>query len=146
MAESPAVEQVAARRAYFNLQIAAQRTRVRADELFAAAAGLTTAQAAALTLIAHDPGCTQRALATALRQRESAITAMVGRLVEAGLVERRVSESDRRSWQLWPTDAGQKALAGTGPAITQLNRRIAAALEGADLDTVLDALEALGQV
>lgn len=131
------------RRTYFHLQIAAQRLRSVADELFVAATGITTAQAAALSVIAEQPGCTQRALAGTLRQRESAITTMAGRLVTAGLVERRPSAADGRAWALWPTPAGRAALAGLDGALARLNDLIEGAVGRGVLDDFVDVLEAI---
>ena len=137
---------ISARRGYFLLQVAAARTRTIADDLFTAAGGVTTAQAAALSLIVDAPGCSQRVIATALRQRESAVTAMVRRLVDAGLVERRGSANDRRSWELWPTDAGRAALTRVGPALDALNQRLASAIGDERAGVFLDSLEALADL
>ena len=137
---------ISERRAYFTLQIAAQRARVVADELFASSAGLSAGQAAALALIAAEPGCSQRRLADTFRQRESAITGMVSRLVKAGLAERRVSGADRRSWELWPSKAGMQALTRARPALAHLNTRIAAAIGDEGIEPVLDALDALASL
>ena len=60
------------RRAYFQLQTVAQRLRTTADRLFVEEAGITTAQAAALMLIASHAGC-----------RQSLVAAQLGRPVRA---------------------------------------------------------------
>ena len=137
---------ITTRRGYFLLQVAAARTRSIADDLFTAAGGITTAQAAVLSLVVAQPGCTQRAIATALRQRESGVTAMIRRLIEAGLVERRASATDRRSWELWTTPAGQAALDRVSPALEELNSQLEAALGAERVHPFLDCLESLGAI
>jgi DNA-binding MarR family transcriptional regulator len=134
---------ISARRGYFLLQVAASRTRTIADDLFAAAGGVSTAQAAVLSFVVAHPGCSQRDVATALRQRESAVTAMVRRLVETGLVERRARSTDLRSWELWATPAGLTSLDHTRPALETLNRQLEAAVGPERIHTFLDCLESL---
>jgi DNA-binding MarR family transcriptional regulator len=116
---------------------------VIADALFQTAAGISTAQAAALSLVAQHRGCSQRRLADELRQRESAITAMVQRLETAGLVERRASAADARAWQLWPTAAGLEALTRLDQALAGVNRFLEGAVGREAIDGFTDALEAL---
>ena len=83
--------------------------------------------------------------AAQLGQRESAVTAMVGRLEKAGFVERRPSESDGRAWELWPTDAGADALRRLDAALATVNGYIDEAI-GVDVDGVVDALQRLSEL
>lgn len=132
-------------RIYHLLQLAAHRMRIYADEQCVAAAGVTTAQAAALHVIAGEPGITQRGVALALKQRESAMTAMVRRLCEAGLLERQESESDSRAWALFLTDQGKAALADMRGPLDQINQRLGAAIGDSDarlFATILRSLAA----
>jgi DNA-binding MarR family transcriptional regulator len=134
------------RRAYFQLQTAAQRLRTTADRLFLDEAGISTAQAAALTLIASHAGCRQSLIATQLGQRESAVTAMVGRLETAGFVERRASRSDGRAWELWPTESGSDALRRLDTALATVNGYIDEAIGADQVDDVVDALQRLSDL
>ncbi|OKH85134.1 hypothetical protein EB75_00780 [Mycobacterium sp. ST-F2] len=134
------------RRAYFHLQTVAQRLRTSADRLFVDEAGITTAQAAALTLIARHAGCRQSLVAAELGQRESAVTAMVGRLERAGFVERRPSRNDGRAWELWPTDSGTDALRRLEAALATVNGYIDEAIGPDDVDGVVDALQRLSDL
>ncbi|UFS98506.1 MarR family winged helix-turn-helix transcriptional regulator [Nocardia huaxiensis] len=136
---SPAQSQ----RVYFQLQTATTALRGLADELFQAAGGITTAQAAALSVIVRDPGCSQRTVASLLRQRESAITAMANRLAAAGLVERRASRTDARAWELWPTQAGKDAMTQLGTARTELNTLIETAVGSDQIENFAAALTRL---
>ncbi|MUL64893.1 hypothetical protein BOO86_10505 [Mycobacterium sp. CBMA 234] len=134
------------RRAYFNLQTVAQSLRATADRQFIEEAGISTAQAAALMLIARHAGCRQSQIAAELGQRESAITAMVGRLEKAGFVERRASQRDGRAWELWPTKAGTEALRRLDAALATVNSYIDQAVGVDDVDGFVDALQRLSDL
>ncbi|MGW1747446.1 MarR family winged helix-turn-helix transcriptional regulator [Streptomyces sp. NPDC002092] len=71
-------------RLYFLLQRAAHQLRTTVDRRCLAAAGVTTAQLGALFAVRDQPGLTQQDLARVLGLRESAVTALVGRLTAAG--------------------------------------------------------------
>ncbi len=115
-------------RLYFLLQIAAHRLKTEADSALMGAAGLTTAQVAVLNLIASSKHVKQRDLAQRLKQNESAITAMVTRLMKADLVERRRSETDARTWLLELTDTGKKTLKRAEKPFKEINERLDDAL------------------
>ncbi|WP_454199346.1 MarR family winged helix-turn-helix transcriptional regulator [Nocardia sp. Marseille-Q1738] len=88
------------------VQQVAHSFRKRSDRLLIDAAGVTTAQAGILAVVADDPGCSQREVAQRLRLGESALVAAIGRLASAGLVERRTSEHDPRAAALFLTPRG----------------------------------------
>lgn len=136
---------VAEERLIHLLQIAAHRVRVAADRAALEGAGITAAQAGVLFAIAAKPGATQRDLALRLRQQESAITAMVSRLLAAGLVARRAMPEDRRAHALTLTPAGQAALESVQPALGALNARLQGALGDADIGALADALRAISK-
>jgi DNA-binding MarR family transcriptional regulator len=133
----------ARRRAYFQLQTVANRLRTLADEQCLAIAGVTAAQVGAMYVIAGSPGCTQRTVATALRQRESAITAMIRRLTNAGLVERRASATDGRAWELQLTRRGLQSVDAMRGALDELNAAIGRAVGADKIETFMDGLDAL---
>jgi DNA-binding MarR family transcriptional regulator len=130
-------------RIYHLLQLAAHRMRVFADERCLATAGITTAQAAMLHIVAGKPGITQRGVASALKQRESAMTAMVKRLCEAGLLERQESENDSRAWALFLTKKGESALTDIGGPLDQINERLGAAIGNRDVGEFAEILKFL---
>lgn len=131
------------RQAYFNLQLAAGRLRTIADREGRAVAGITAAQAGAMYAIAARPGSSQRALAKALAQRESAITTMIERLVAAGFVERRLNASDGRAWEIYLTAHGRESLGRLDVVLGALNGMIDAAIGPDCVDAFVDALESL---
>lgn len=133
-------------RIYHLLQLAAHRLRVQADREALAAASITAAQAAVLFVIEGAPAVTQRGIARTLQLRESAVTAMIGRLLDAELIARRPSEADGRAVELDLTPAGRAALGAVRPALERMNAALAEAL-GADRSAALAAgLEAIASL
>lgn len=63
-----------------------------------------------LMLIARNPGIRQGVLARGLMIKRAHMTKMVQGFQQAGLLRRTVPESDRRSVELWLTEAGQARL------------------------------------
>ncbi len=130
-------------RLYFLLQVAAHRLKTEADNALIETAGLSTTQVAVLSLINSAKNLKQRDLARQLKQNESAITAMVARLMKAELVVRRRSETDARTWLLELTDKGKKTLKRAEKPFREINARLDSALgkKGAtDLAKQLDLI------
>lgn len=117
-------------RLYHLLQTAAHRLKVRADRNSQGVAGVTAAQAAVMFVIAREGASTQRRVAEQLRLNESAVTGMVGRLMQAGYVARTPSPTDGRAWQVSLTEAGQAALDRFRVNLNALNRDLTRALGG----------------
>jgi DNA-binding MarR family transcriptional regulator len=111
-------------RLYYRLQVAAHTVQKAADRVVTAAARLTTAQAAVLTVVATGKGVTQRDVASALHLNESAVTAMVLRLVKLRLLQRVRSQHDPRAWHLSLSKRGRTALAASRTAFATINGRI----------------------
>lgn len=130
-------------RIYHLLQVAAHRMRVRADREALAAASITAAQAGVLFVIESTPGITQRRLAQALHLGEPAVTAIIGRLLEARLIARRRSETDGRAVALVLTPEGAAALAAARPALARMNAALAEVLGEEQLTTLAASLEAI---
>jgi DNA-binding MarR family transcriptional regulator len=110
----------------FDVSETAQALR-RAFDRRASALGVTRAQWRALARLSRQDGMRQVELAEALDIEPITLCRMVDRLEEAGLVERRADEKDRRAWRLHLTTAA-------GPIIERLKALadafLADALEG----------------
>ncbi|MEV6810641.1 MarR family transcriptional regulator [Micromonospora sp. NPDC051296] len=78
------------------------------QDLDIAALGLTPAVARALFQLDPDRPLPARELAGQLRCDRSNVTALVDKLEQAGLVERRVDPADRRQKTLLVTEAGRR--------------------------------------
>ncbi|MGC5165503.1 MarR family winged helix-turn-helix transcriptional regulator [Luteimicrobium sp. DT211] len=66
--------------------------------------GLSPSEAGVLRLLSREPGLSQRELANRLGTQPSRVVALVDGLEGRGLVVRRRSETDRRNYELHPTD------------------------------------------
>ena len=125
------------------LQLAAHRLKGHTDRLGLEAAGVTGAQSAVLFVIARQPGITQRGIADALKQQESAITAMTSRLLRAQLVRRTQSPDDGRAWRLHLTQKGEASLRQLRFALDETNRMLDNALGEDGVEALARGLQAI---
>ncbi len=109
---------------YFLLQVTANRLKKRADSALNEAAGLSTAQAAALSIISAKGPVSQRYVADQLSQRESAVMTMTNRLIKAGYIHKERSATDARAWELNATDRGREALEKIQEPFSEINQMI----------------------
>jgi len=82
------------------------------------ALGITGAQLFVLQQLAERPGASLRQLAEATLTDQSSVSVVVGRLVAAGHVARRIAAADARRTELTLTDRG-RALLRRGPRLAQ---------------------------
>src|SRR5579872_6434974 len=90
----------------FNLRLA-QDASFRAFTKRVGEISLKPGRFAALMVIHNNPGITPGALGRAIARDKSTITPLVQALLRDGLVERRQSKTDRRSFTLRLTKAGE---------------------------------------
>jgi DNA-binding MarR family transcriptional regulator len=128
-------------RLYHKLQIAAHRLQKVADRALLAEAKINTAQAAALAVIGAQGSATQRDVAGQLGINESAMTPMVGRLLEMGLLKRVRDEDDVRAWRLRLSDDGRSALKRVEQPFRGINQRIEAVLTAEEIMQLADYLK-----
>jgi DNA-binding MarR family transcriptional regulator len=81
------------------------------------------------TLEAVGP-CSQQQLGDSLHVNRTAMVKLIDSLEARGYVERRRNPQDRRSYALYPTDAGRTALLGLGPRLDSAEDALAAGLSG----------------
>jgi MarR family transcriptional regulator, organic hydroperoxide resistance regulator len=90
------------------------RRVVRALRLAAArteeATGLSPAQLFVLQTVHAEPGCSLSEIAARTMTDRTSVAAVVGRLAERGLVERRRAETDRRRVEIVPTTRARSTL------------------------------------
>ncbi|GAB2827280.1 hypothetical protein GCM10022221_26840 [Actinocorallia aurea] len=132
-------------RLYFLLQRAAHRLRTDADRRCKDAAGITTAQLGALFAVHDEPGITQQGLARVLGLRESAVTALVGRLEAAALLARRPHPAEHRAVSLHLTGQGTAALDAARPTIDAFNASLRALLGDTEFHRTSAALAVLAE-
>ncbi|WP_424943742.1 MarR family winged helix-turn-helix transcriptional regulator [Aliiroseovarius crassostreae] len=97
-----------------NATLTALRQILRATELHgrevASAVGLTAVQLRLLKITHDAGGATATTLAYHMRVSQATITALLDKLAAKGMIERRVSDQDRRKKTILITDAGREAL------------------------------------
>jgi DNA-binding MarR family transcriptional regulator len=82
----------------------------RAFDRRAAELGTTRAQWRVLARLNHEDGTRQIELAEALDVEPITLCRMIDRLEEAGLVERRRDEADRRAWRIHLTEKARPVI------------------------------------
>ena len=132
-------------RLYHKLQLASHRLQKAADRAILAAAGITTAQAAVLSIVAAEGSASQRSVARKLGLNESAMTAMTSRLLHLGLLDRLPDEEDARAWSLRLSAEGRAAMKRIEQPFGQINRRIEKALDAGEIAQLADYLGRIGK-
>jgi len=105
---------------------------------------ITPGQFGVIVLIGANGGLTQSALARAVGIERSTMVAVIDTLESRGIVERRPSPVDRRSYALALSDDGSKLLDRLKPMVRAHEARIAGELSGAEKQSLLDLLKRLG--
>lgn len=128
---------------YWRLQLAAHFLQKRADRDLLENGKVTTAQLGVLAVIGNGKNVTQKDVAIALGLNESAITAMVKRLMGFGYVERHKSEHDGRAKLLNLTETGRAIHQNTNPPFRKINARIESVLSEAEIENLAENLDKL---
>ena len=122
-----------------------QSTQVFQAQTQSAGLDLTSVQFAALDAIAQEPGIDQASLVATISFDRATIGSVIERLENKGLVERVVSEHDRRARQLRLTRGGERLLAACRPVVEALQAEILAQLSDRERATFVKlASKALG--
>jgi DNA-binding MarR family transcriptional regulator len=103
--------------------------------------GVSGAQLFVLRQVAAAPGLSLRELGARTLARQSAVSEVVGRLVERGLVERGRSAVDARQAVLTLTPRGRRALAGVQPTAQERLAEALAAMPAARRASLARGLE-----
>jgi DNA-binding MarR family transcriptional regulator len=113
----------------FNLRLA-QDASFQVFAQHTGAPHLRPGRFAALMIIHQNPGLTQSELSRAIARDKSTVTPLVQALQRDGLVDRRASETDRRSVTLKLTEAGENALASLLAHAREHDRKLDAIVGG----------------
>lgn len=127
-------------RIFHKLQIAAHHLQKKADREIATVSELTTAQVAVLWILSKAENQTQRDVAEALGFNESALTAMIGRLVRLGYAEKKRDLNDRRAWAINLTGHGREELGLTSKPFKSVNTLIENEFTTVELENLADYL------
>lgn len=86
--------------------------------------GLSVAQFASLMILDEHPGMSVADVARTVSTARQSANEMLGGLERAGLIERRPHPQDRRSQQIFLTDAGRARLDAARPAVKAVEIRL----------------------
>ena len=106
-------------------------------EAGAAGYDLTPVQFAALATLQGNAGIDQATLAGLIAYDRTTIGGVVDRLVQKGLVERSISDRDRRARQLRMTGKGMGVLAEMRPVVEAAQRKILQGLSADESEELL---------
>src|SRR6201986_1829972 len=106
-------------RLIYKLSLAQHRLSKSADLAFREAGGISTTQLGVLFFLQKSPGALLKDVSDALGVNASAITALIGRMEEAGLVRRQPSSDDQRAIHLHATASGLAKAAAARPALAR---------------------------
>lgn len=102
---------------------------------------VTPGQFGVLTLIESNPGLNQSGLAGALGIERSTMVAVINALEDRGLVRRKESTADRRSYVLSLTKQGKDLLKVANGKVRQNEDMISAVLDDTERDTLVKLLK-----
>jgi DNA-binding MarR family transcriptional regulator len=105
-----------------------------------AALELDPAQTGVLHLVAREPGRSQQALADRLGVAPSRVVGLIDGLEGRGLLERRRSAGDRRTYELHLTDAGQQLLGRLREVAMAHEAEVTAALDADERRQLVELL------
>lgn len=102
---------------------------------------LTPGQMHAIEIIGHEKALRMKELADKLGVTTGTLTVTVDKLEGKGLIERQPHETDRRSYRVMLTEAGQKHFASHHQYHLKLTEEIASAFSPEELETFGRLLE-----
>lgn len=93
-----------------------------------------------LSVVAANPGINQGSAGRALGIQRANMVSLINELVDAGLVDRRTAEEDRRAFALTITAAGREALTKGLKRIHKHEQRLLSDLSAEERQTLIDLL------
>jgi len=106
---------------------------------------LNPPQAGIIGLIGRQSGLSQQALANLLGMFPSRLVLMLDELERSGLIERRANAGDRRTYSLYLTASGTKALHAIGRIARQHDEALCAALNEDERETLARLLSRIAE-
>ena len=103
--------------------------------------GLRAVDFSVLSLVHHNPGITSRQLCAQLGILPPNLVALVGALLERGLIERKPHRNDGRAMSLFLTEPGTALVREAETTATQLEEEATARLTAAERRTLMQLLQ-----
>ena len=130
-------------RLIYKLSLAQHRLMKSADLAFREAAGISATQLGVLFFLQKSPGALLKDLSGALGVNASAITALIARMEDAGLLRRQASRDDQRTVHLFATTSGLAKAAAARPILARLNARLTSGFSEREIATVARFLDTI---
>jgi DNA-binding MarR family transcriptional regulator len=130
-------------RLIYKLSLAQHRLMKSADLAFKDAGGISTTQLGVLFFLQKNPGALLKDVSDELGVNASAITALIARMEDAGLVRRQPSSDDQRAIHLFATAGGLAKAAAARPILARLNARLTDDFSEREIATVARFLDAI---
>jgi len=124
-------------RLYYLINRAQHNLRKLVDRVSLERVGVSSAQVGALFLIDQRSGCSQTDIASELGLDQSAITTMLNRMEQNGLIERRRDPNDGRSRLVYLTRRGETTLRSVGGLLAHFNKQLIRGFSKDEVDIVL---------
>ena len=128
-----------------DISLIALRRILRATELYgrrlAKEAGMTAVQFRVLQIIAENGHATPTGIANRMGVTQATMTALINKLVDKGLVERKRSETDRRQTNVFITARGSEAVDDAPDPLQQRYVKNFEALDDWEQAMIVAALE-----
>jgi len=118
------------------MSLAQHRLLKGVDAAFREPLDISSTHLGVLWFLEKNPGALLKDVSDALGINASAITALIGRMEDAGLVRRRDSEEDGRAVHLFATAEGSAKAAAAKPILARLNARLTRDFSERELATV----------
>ena len=129
-------------RFFYLLSHARHRVHKHTDRICQQELGISVAQLGLLFVVTSQPGQQERTLASSLGYNESAITALLRRMEEAGLVERRPDPDDSRVKRIFATTHGEALAKKARPLLDEFNAKLDEGFTPEELDVAARFLAA----
>jgi len=129
-------------RLFYMMSLAQHRLMKATDAAFKPL-GISGAQLGVLFLLEKRPGAMLKDVSDGLGINASAITALIGRMEDAGLVRRRPSDDDGRAVHMFATAEGLARIAAVKPVLARLNARLTADFSEREIATIARFLNAI---
>ena len=130
-------------RLFHLMSLAQHRLLKHNDAAFREALGVSHTQLGVLWLLEKNPGTLLKEVSEGLGINASAITALIDRMEQAGLVRRQPSAEDGRAVQLFASTEGLAKAAAARPILARLNARLTADFSEREVATVARFLNAI---
>jgi len=118
------------------MSLAQHRLRKSADSAFKEALGISMTQLGVLFVLEKNSGTMLKDLSEELGVNASAITALIDRMEEAGLVQRKPSSEDERAQLLFATAEGLRRAAAARPILARLNARLLQGFDEREIEAI----------